>query len=358
VPFQKPFTISWRIDTMQFVQTSVDTLAFTFTTLGKHNISAISTDFTGTKPDTAKTIVTVIDTVSAAPTGLGAFEVVVNHDTLDRSKYQNNCAASIDYFPSVTSGHTFSITLNYSRKPLGGPDYILINLLGDVSGPVPGTYPIVLNGQYNGFTGTLDTGGNQFASLGGGSFTITKFDTVGNLVSGSFRFLAAKWQPTPDLNMVDTINGSFTDVGIANLMFGQGNMTANTNGIMFQPNVGKAVQFVVTNTTGDHRLTIDALEAVGSSNLELTLTINTAQLGTFTASNGETPGTVYCVYSDGKSVYSTRSPFTTGSLTITAFDPVNRRLSGTFNFMPGIYNTSTTIPITGGVIDNVEWMQE
>jgi hypothetical protein len=357
-PFPKPFMITWGIDTVKVVQASVDTLAFTFMVLGKHAISAIYTDSTGTKRDSAKTIITVDSAVAPPVSGLGAFYVEVNHDTLDRSKYATYCAASANYVPSNVSGHTFSLTLAFSRKQLNGPDGININLTGGVTGPVPATYPIVAYGQYNGFIGTLDTGGIEFASLAGGSFTITKFDTAGNLVSGSFHLLVAKSQPTPDPNMVDTINGSFSDVGIATIMFGQGSFSANTNGIAFQPNVQAPVGLEVSNTLGNHRLTIDALETIGSKTLELTLTINTPQLGTFTPSNGETPGTVYCVYSDGTNVYSTRDPFTTGSLTITAFDPINRRLSGTFNFTPGIYNTSTTVQITGGVIDSVQWMQE
>jgi hypothetical protein len=352
-PLPKPYTITWQIDNASFVRTNVDTLSCMFTTLGKHAVSAIYTDSTGTKRDSARTIITVND----ASSGYGGFKFAVNRDTLDRSQYQNTCSAFARYLPATPGVNYLGINLTFSKSQSSSGSTTL-SLNGSVPAPIAGTYPFVDFYKDGGFNGGLYVGSQVFGSDYGGTITVTNFDTVNNLVSGTFRMLASQRIPTIDPSKIDTITGSFSNVGITGRMFGQGAMTANVSGTPFQSIDTHGIDVQAYISAGTQLLVIQGQETVDSGTLSLTLDINTPQVGTFTFGDDQTAGSAICAYGTWNQSYSTQSSPNSGTLTITAFDPVNRRLSGSFTASPVISGTDTTVSITSGVLDNVTWVQE
>jgi hypothetical protein len=359
-PLPKPYTITWQIDNAPFVRTSVDTLSCTFTSLGKHSVSAVYTDSTGTKRDSARTIVTVNDTSSLKTSGLGGFKIVVNHDTLDRSQFQNNCVTMAEYTPNTPTDYQLSINLNFSRLQLNGPDEMSIGLVGIVTAPIAATYPIAgISSTTGEFYALFDsTASVEYVSLSGGTLTITKFDTLNNLISGTIQMEASLFAPIKNPNDIDTIAASFSDVGITNRMFNQGAVSADLNGSPYQAadSKGNDVQASLLPSTGV--LTILAHQPHDTTVSNIDLFIDAPQVGTFTFGDGKTPGTALFYYYSGNTYTGTQGHTNCGTLTITAFDPVNRRLSGNFTATPTIDGTNTTIPITNGVLDNVQWVQE
>ena len=354
-----PYTISWQIDNAGTINTVTNTFSTTFTTIGKHSISAIYTDSTGVKRDSARTIITVNDTSSLTTSGLGGFKIVVNHDTLDRSQFPTTCTATALYGPYTPQGYEFGIDLSFSRTQFDSPDRIDIGFTGVVPAPVAATYtigPLTGGGQFYGLYDSTTTV-VEYASLNGGTLTITKFDTANNLVSGSFRMPATIWSPKKDPNDNDTIVGSFSDVGITNRMFNQGAVSANIGGWLFQAvdSIGNNVEAALLPATGI--LTISARQNPGPNVGIIILSINTPKVDSFAFGDGSTPGTAKCSCYFSNIFTSTQGYTNCGSLKITAFDPVSRRLSGSFTATCSD-GKGTTVTVTNGVLDNVMWVQE
>ena len=287
---------------------------------------------------------------------LGSFKVAINHDTLDRSQYQNTCFAEAGFI--LAEPYAFSLDLFFSRTQLRGMDDVHIGLAGNMNAPLPGTYPIVSFDLSTGIDGDLDSMGIQYGSLDGGSLTITKFDTINNLVSGTFRMVTAVRWPAPDPTKQDTVAGSFTNVGIYRNMFGQGSMSATIAGTPFKPVLSTQPSLIAFTTPGTGVLEIDGDTWNTNGELKLILTIDSPRVGTFPFGNGTTPGTANLAYDPSHIYYSTQGQQNCGALTITAYDPINRRISAHFTSTPLLVGSDTTLTITDGVIDNVTWLVE
>jgi len=358
----KPYTIAWWIDSASFVRarsgaaTASDTLSCTFTSLGTYSVTAIYTDSTGIKRDSARTIVTVNN--AANTSGYGSFTFVVNHDTLDRSHYQNTCSAFARYLPNSPGNIFLGINLLFSKTQNSMGNSMTVSLTGFVPSPIAATYPIVDFYKGGGFNGGLYAGSQVFGSNDGGTVVISSIDTVNNLVSGAFRMIASQRIPTIDPSKKDTMIGIFSNVGITGRMFGQGAMTANVSGTPFQSvdKYGIDVQASLTPITG--LLTINGQQTVDSGTLSIALTINTPHAGTFPFGDVYTAGMATCAYGTWNQSYGTLSTPDGSSLTITAFDPVNHRLSGNFSGTLYPSNGGAPVTITNGVLDNVTWVQE
>ncbi|MFI5202075.1 MAG: DUF6252 family protein [Candidatus Kapaibacterium sp.] len=224
--------------------------------------------------------------------------------------------------------------------------------------PTPGTYAIASSDSIGAWVqiGYDSSGGG--AIPGSGLVRIVKFDTVNNLVSGTFHFLVK----TTDANSTtDTITGGyFNDISIGMGCYGQGTIRATAEGVSFSsPDTGfrTAWGFEYAGSTvlvlnGDSK---DAQGVMRSISIHL----DGPKLGTFVL-GGQTPTAVfYGLTKDTVGNFGhttgTNSPGSSGTVTITKFDPVAQRISGTFAFTAPD-ETGTNIPVTNGVIDNVHYV--
>ncbi len=94
-----------------------------------------------------------------------------------------------------------------------------------------------------------DSGGYiSYVSIPGGALNITKFDTVNNLVSGTFELTTYETYPTTDLhNTIGITNGYFNDIPIDQGSYGQGSITALLNGTPFNSD-NDGVEMVYTDS--------------------------------------------------------------------------------------------------------------
>jgi hypothetical protein len=274
--------------------------------------------------------------------------------SIDRSIVTS--AAQIRWLPNLTKTKYLGINLTY--VPPGDGNSLEVSLSGRLTAPMTGTFPIVNADSSAGFNGTYSILGEIYGSLGGGTFTITKFDTMNNLVSGSFQMVVAARTPKRDPNNRKTIVGSFSDVVITSRQFGQGSLAATIFNKPFQSVDQFGTNLDAYIFPGKTVLFIDAEGQTDSGTVSLSISINTPQLGTFAFGSNATPGSANCSFSTRNGIYSTSGRSNCGQLTITQFDALHHRLSGTFTATPGRSTTDAGIAITNGVIDNVTWVQE
>ena len=205
----------------------------------------------------------------------------------------------------------------------------------------------------------------SFRALKGGVLTITKFDTVNNLISGTFHFIAYLGYPTVDKSVLDTVaDGSFTDVPIYDGIYNQGTISADVDGFHMSSK-GKSDQNSNSNNATAYTakeygvFTIHAVSSDGAAlNREVYLNVVSPAVGTFSLGDAVGPNYVHgAEYQkwDPHSGGYVRMTATAGTLTITKFDAVTRRMSGTFSFLGLVYPNNDTLRVTNGVIDNVQW---
>ena len=202
----------------------------------------------------------------------------------------------------------------------------------------------------------------SFGAFPGGVLTITKFDTVNNLVSGTFHFIAYLAYPVVDRTVQDTVvNGSFTDVPISEGSYGQGTISADVDGFHMSSK-GKSNE----DSNGDNAAAYTAKEygvfAIhcvsndgASGNREISLNVVSPVIGKFSLAGTAGPNGVHAAtyqWWDEHTGDNSEMTATTGTLTITKFDENTRRMSGTFSFSNP---TGDTTHVTNGVIDNVQW---
>ncbi|MFI5264187.1 MAG: hypothetical protein ACHQM6_06705 [Candidatus Kapaibacterium sp.] len=234
--------------------------------------------------------------------------------------------------------------------------------------PQPGIYTISNSGAAPSATTTLimDTVDYSVTTApgDGGTLEITKFDTVQNLISGKFSFVATRtWPQTGNFPTKDTVtSGTFTDIGIAAGGYGQGSMSANIDGFLFdtrsdpgytlEPHVIGSNTSLFLSASAPHKQKEDAHSLdvqipfppkTGTYKLSSDVTDSTARV-IYIATIG---GTYMSFFSDQNS---------TGNVIITKVDTTLHRIWGTFSYS-GTDNNNSTV-ITGGVIDNLQWYKE
>ncbi|MDP4199725.1 MAG: DUF6252 family protein [Bacteroidota bacterium] len=348
----KRYSIAWSFDLAQVVRTNTDSVSYTFTTVGKHTLRAVYIDSTGSRRDSATSIITIVDTVSPLSGGLGAFNITVNGEAFDRGTVPMFCTATATFSHFLfngSPGDRMQLGLDYSRTQY--------NLTGDVhlafwvrlNNLMPSTYTLTTYGDDNGAYAQLMKDSKEFFSLPGGSFTITSFDTVHNTISGTYSMVL---QDAGGLSVFDTVKGSFTNVCFNVGLFGQGLYTANAGPLTIQQD-GPKNFFISEYIPPVDRLQLESVQN-DSSRQVLRIWITSPRVGTFPVAWPPRPGTAYFEYSAGLDFYSTMSGGP-GSVTITAFDTVTRRVSGTFYVTTHMQTGGKKMDVTNGVIDNVMW---
>jgi hypothetical protein len=289
----------------------------------------------------------------------GDFGYTLNGTVFDRasSGESTEASASIDsnWGAGVTPGSwLLAIDLMDEQISLASFHTKTIELYVPFTSPVTGTYQITHWDDPVNAQAIVALDSFEYDSRDGGTLTLTKFDTVNNLVSGTFSFTASLAKPSPDASRVETVtNGSFNDVGIYIGGYGQGTITATTDSALFTTRSSSSRQpisaFIAAGST---ELSIEVYDSSGSR--FILLSVDGPKLGTFDLSKSQNPLWAP-VYSGPNNVTINRESGVTGSLTITQFDTVTHRISGTFQFSGPDQSTGRTIQITNGVIDNVQW---
>jgi len=189
-----------------------------------------------------------------------------------------------------------------------------------------------------------------------GSITISKFDTINNLISGNFELTAPR--PSTTNNGPSTIivtSGFFNDIPIGTGAYGQGSVTALFQGNPFSTN--NAGLENITALRDNNVLNISA-DGTGTSNgHSFELTSIPLQTGTYIMNDSVSSPTF--VYFDNPQPNQegnilSLNPGSTGQIIVTVCDTLHRRISGTFQFS-GIDKLGDTVSISNGVINNVQW---
>jgi hypothetical protein len=225
--------------------------------------------------------------------------------------------------------------------------------------PTPGTYPTASTDSIGAWVQVQFDSSGKGSIPGSGVVRIVKFDTVNNLVSGTFHFLVNN---SATGSTTDTItDGYFNDLSIDMGCYGQGTIGATAEGISFvSPDTGfqTAWGFEYAGSTV-LVLNADSKDAQGILR-SISIHLDGPGLGTFQLGNQISPTMgFYGLTKDGAGNFghttSTSSPGSSGTVTITKFDPVAQRISGTFQFTAPD-DLGTNIPVTNGVIDNVHYV--
>ncbi|MFI5201195.1 MAG: DUF6252 family protein [Candidatus Kapaibacterium sp.] len=281
------------------------------------------------------------------------FGYTLNGSAFDRNGHGLGTEAFAILAPNwsfQSQGRVLTIMLRYAPFTFGPYHSTSVSLSIDVTSPVPQTF--VINADSGLAIGNVDYDDtNSYSSIYShsiGQITITKFDTVANVISGTFNFTAAKENgSTP---AVTVTSGYFTDVGIYAGSYGQGTISANADNTFFKTQtMYGAVAFIVSGTND---LNIEAIDSTVSG--DILLSISQPHIGTFDLS-GHTLALPGASYSGSNGTIQMGSANVQGKLTLTQFDTITHRMSGTFQFSGPDQSSGRTIQITNGVIDNVQW---
>ena len=228
-----------------------------------------------------------------------------------------------------------------------------IELFVPFTSPAPGMYQITHWNDPVNAQAAVAIDSFEYDSKDGGMLTITKFDTVNNLVSGTFSFTASLAKPSLDASRIDTVlNGSFNDVGIYIGGYGQGTVTADADSVPFTSHSYSRQPLSAFIPNGSNELTIEAFNNTGTQTL--LLSIDNPGVGMFDLTKNMNPLGAP-VYSGPNNITVNRQTGASGTMTITQFDTITHRMSSTFQFSGPDQTTGRTIQITNGVINNVQW---
>ncbi len=198
-----------------------------------------------------------------------------------------------------------------------------------------------------------------YTALPGGTVNITKFDTVNDLVSGTFEFTATETSSNLDSDKKVTVtSGYFNDITIGQGGYSQGSVTAEVNGNAFTTDkAGYEMAYADSEFSG-----LNLFGNGQGSFLNRTITIQNIPIviGTyiFNDTTDKSRSLVLLYWDFTKTGYdgaaSSQNPGSSGQLTISSCDIVHRRISGTFQFS-GMDSLGDVVNITNGVINNVQW---
>ena len=210
---------------------------------------------------------------------------------------------------------------------------------------------------------TYDTGVNSYAyyrSIPGGTLNLTKFDTINNLVSGTFELTAYETSPITDLhNTINISSGYFNDIPILEGSYAQGNITALVNGTPLISDTAGVEMIYADSQFYD----IDLVDYGQDSLLDSYISIQRIplQTGTYKIDSSTWRSNAiplilvrYWLNNNPPQYFSTQNANTSGSLTITKCDIAQRRISGSFQFS-GVDTLGNTVTISNGAINNVRW---
>jgi hypothetical protein len=297
---------------------------------------------------------------SSAPTSHttpGGFGYVLNGISVDRKDFPLASSGSASLQQNAGLGvpaNSKLLTINLMTAQVNSSTIHsrTIELFAAITAPVPATFEINQLSNASSGNAAIQDDSLQFQSNSGGTLVITKFDTVNNLISGTFSFTAAL---STDPSKIDNLtSGFFTDIPIYIGSFGQGSISANVNGLNFTSNNSSGKLLSAYTTAGLSQLNILGFSSDSTLVQEISITLPASQSGNFNLGPQISSSmAVMGFVNSNVSISSTSGA--TGKLTITKCDIIAHRLSGTFNLSGQDASSGNTIIITNGVIDNVQW---
>jgi hypothetical protein len=257
----------------------------------------------------------------------------------------SNTECNISMYCSNASGHNYSVNLSILGIAFGPAEYQI------TSSPAP--YGVAFAGI------NLDT--LRSRSGQSGIIKITKFDTINNVISGMFQFIASV--PGDLSSFVNVDSGYFNDIPIAVGTFDQGTITATVNGQPFGRSSGAHATLQAADYTRDIPNNLEFVVQDRDSNFQKTMQIsipNPKQDSTYDLSMKDSwaLGMFYTSplhSSVPPQIMSWHAWNGSGSLTVTKYDPVSRRISANFSFTAPADSSSSIVQVTNGVIDNVQY---
>ncbi len=298
---------------------------------------------------------------SAPSYGSGEFGFTVNGQTVDRIGDDKGTAASA----TIASNSWLTISLTYPGELRGyAMNGVNISLkmwqLRTGTLEVKGKYNPVTPQDSNCAIPSLQYVGvdeSVVSTYPQGSVTITKIDTLNNLVSGRFQFIIDD-APLP----YDTVtNGFFNDVPI---ITGGGGFAGSLSGIRNDDNNG-VYRDDSFHSPKNGIASITCYKDAGTKNLEIQANVYYPDASStyfnitlYNAQDGYFPFTGYSggafgLFSDSNGA---DGGFFSGGITITKFDTVNHRFSGSFSINASGGAGGVTFNSTfQGTIDSVRW---
>ena len=214
------------------------------------------------------------------------------------------------------------------------------------------------NLNVNGLVDNDSVGYISYRSIPGGTLTVSKFDTVNNLVSGVFEFTAYETYPTSDLHQTIGVSyGYFNDIPITLGAYGQGSISALLNGTSFNSDTAGVEMIYTDSSFGGIDLFDYGPELYNDSFISIQripLRTGTYVMDSSTARKDASPIIIFQNWSNLQRNASTQNANSSGVVTITSCDIPHRRLSGTFQFS-GIDSLGNSVTISNGEINNVQW---
>jgi hypothetical protein len=223
-----------------------------------------------------------------------------------------------------------------------------VELLVPMPSPMMGTFPVAATGDRSKASITLKLDTALYGSKAGGTISITKFDTINNVVSGTFSFDGSHGS---DLEHVTS--GYFNEIPIYFGTFGQGLITADVDGDLFTTATTTPSPSVYTVDSGRTFVITAEGDDPGTSR-SLGIGIISPAVGTVILNSGTQSFADYAAVGGSRVSISTTTG-ATGIITITKFDWITHRMSATFYFTGYDNNTGNPVSIASGVIDNVQW---
>lgn len=230
-------------------------------------------------------------------------------------------------------------------------DGTTIELQIQIHSTKPATYLITPVTQEDSATAFVSNDNGTSYTLSSGVVNISSFDTVQNTVSGTFAFVAKLRKDTT--RVVRLSAGQFDKIGVYVGGYGQGYMTAHVENSYFSSTTSdySVAAYIYEQSNGLH-IQAHAMDDAGDDR-EITLYIENPSAKSFTLGpqGYGADGTTYTSSSE-----STSGGYgTVGTLSLTKFDTVSHRLSGTFHFTAPDVRSGRTITISNGVLENVQW---
>ena len=284
----------------------------------------------------------------------GEFGYTYNGTSIDRKDYLGVFSyGSAAYSPNYgNSGFAIDITLMV--HPSSAPKERTISLHVPMASPMTGTFATSTVAGGASISLKLDTA--YYYSKTGSTIVITKFDTINNVISGTFSFDGAHGA---DLEQVTS--GYFNEIPIYYGSFNQGLVTADIS------IGGVSDHFTSAGTTPSPSLyTVDSGATFvimvhcddAATQREIDFGISNIQVGyaNLNQNSGYRWFGQYHSFGANKASILTATG-AVGKIIITNFNRLTHRISATFYMSGYDPKTGSFIDVANGKIDNVQWFE-
>lgn len=290
----------------------------------------------------------------------GEFGYSLNGQSFDRKNYPVGNVTAYASLGGATGSKILGVTMmiNFNDK-FTSSHYVTVNI--PIGIPATGSYSFSLSKGKTAASGFVQINAALYPlyiSNDSGSVIITKFDTVNNIVSGTFNFDAVLTNPQYDTSQImHVISGYFNEIPIDIGSTDQGTMTATIDDEAFSTISGNPGASISANSkNGKPDIQVTGWDGQPNATKELSFVLYTPKLGVYDLIRSNPVFAILIKVFGKKEVIIASGQGATGNFTLTKFDSVSHRLSGTFDFSGFDSSAGKPIHVANGVIDNVRWV--